>query len=228
MLLSRDEFVSALFCETDRAQRLKMPLALIAIGLAEWAGSETELKKVTHDMAERGLVGRITRILRCYDSVAKWADGEFWLLLPGCTVSSARTLAERLRDEVFAAPVETAGGELSVKACFGVASSGGRSALVVLLEAESALQKARAAGPGSIRPRTMSGDDLTTLLIPVCHSRWHLTVKGAATGEFQPPTGDAAESRDLKEFLKDIVRKQPPLRSEPHGFSIEVKQAAPG
>ena len=30
MLLSRDELVSALFRETDRAQRLKMPLALIA------------------------------------------------------------------------------------------------------------------------------------------------------------------------------------------------------
>ncbi len=40
MLLSRDELVSALFCETDRVQRLKMPLALMAVGLVERPGSE--------------------------------------------------------------------------------------------------------------------------------------------------------------------------------------------
>lgn len=167
MLSSRDELVSALFCETDRAQRLKMPLALIAIGFAEWLGPGSELEDISHDLAERGLMERITRILRCYDSVGKWADGEFLLLLPGCTVVHARALAERLRDEVFALPIEIGGSKLLVKAWFGVASSGGRTPFVVLRETKSALQQARAAGPGSIRPEEDEQTELTAFVIPV-------------------------------------------------------------
>jgi GGDEF domain-containing protein len=174
MLLSRDELVSALFCETDRAQRLKMPLAMIAVGVAKWEAPESTLEKLSHDIAERGLVERITGILRCYDSVGKWADGEFLLLLPGCTVNHARTLAERLRDEVFATPVEPGREKALVLACFGVASSGGRSPFVVLREVESALQQARAAGPGAIKCSTTDIDtDPTTFLIPIVPSDLH-------------------------------------------------------
>lgn len=168
MLLSRDELVSALFCETDRAQRLKMPLAVIAVGLAKGAGPESESENVSHGTVGRGLVERITGILRCYDSVGKWNDGEFLLLLPGCTVIHARTLAERLRDEVFAAPVQAGREKALGKACFGVASSRGRSPFVVLREVESALQEARAAGPGSIQCSTTDVEtDPTTFVIPV-------------------------------------------------------------
>ena len=174
MLLSRDGLLSALFCETDRAQRLKMPLALIAVGVAKWAGPESTLEKVSHDNAECGLVERITGILRCYDSVGKWADGEFLLLLPVCTVIHARTLAERLRDEVFAKFVEAGCEKALGKACFGVASSGGRSPFVVLREVENALQEARAAGPGSIQcSATDIETDPTTFLIPVVPSDLH-------------------------------------------------------
>lgn len=170
MLLSRDEVVSALFCETDRAQRLKMPLSVIAVELADWGAPESELKQVSSAAAERILVARITGILRCYDSVGRWADGELILLLPGCAITHARTLAERLRDEVFAVPVEAGGGEMCVKACFGVASSGGRSPFVVLRDAHNALQEARTAGSGSIGCSTADAEtNPAAFLIPVLH-----------------------------------------------------------
>jgi hypothetical protein len=41
MLLSRNEFLNAFFSETDRAQRMKTPLALIAIEMDD-DGSESE------------------------------------------------------------------------------------------------------------------------------------------------------------------------------------------
>jgi PleD family two-component response regulator len=166
MLLSRNELVSALFCETDRAQRLKMPLALIAVGCAECEQGGLETEQVGHDDAELGIVGRITGILRSYDSVGKWADGEFLLLLPGCTIVHARTLGERLRDEIFAAPLEAGSRELGVTACFGLASSGGRSPFVVLREAHSALRAARAAGPGSIHCLAADAENPSAFLIP--------------------------------------------------------------
>lgn len=170
MLLSRDELVSALFCETDRAQRLKMPLALIAIHLADWVASESELK-VSPAAAERIIVARITGILRCYDSVGRWADGELILLLPGCAITHARTLAERLRDEVFAVPVESGGGKMLVKASFGVTSSRGRSPFVVLREVHNALQEARTAGSGSIGCSASEAEmNPSAFVIPVLQS----------------------------------------------------------
>ena len=60
-------------------------------------------------------------------------------------------LAERLRIEVFSAPFHVAGETIRLSACFGIAFSHGRSPVVVLREAEKALEWAKAAGPESIQ-----------------------------------------------------------------------------
>lgn len=150
MLLSRDELVSALFCETDRAQRLRMPLALIHIGFADQVSRQSAPANARDEEVVRLIVERFVRILRSYDSVGGVADGELVLILPGCSLFHAKTLAERICDGVFGSPFEVRGEEMHLNACFGVVSSGGRSPLVVLREAKKALQRAQAAGPGSI------------------------------------------------------------------------------
>jgi GGDEF domain-containing protein len=150
MLLSRDDLVSALFCETDRAQRLKMPLALIHIGFADWVSRQSESANARDEEVMSLTVERLNRLFRCYDSVGRNADGELVLILPGCNLSNAKTLAERIRDGVFGSPIEVCGKKLCLTACFGVLSSGGRSPFVVLREARKALQRAQTAGPGSI------------------------------------------------------------------------------
>jgi GGDEF domain-containing protein len=98
----------------------------------------------------RLIVERFSQILRCYDSVGRLADGELLLILPGCSLFHAKTLAERIRDGVFGSPLETCGEEIRLNACFGVVSSGGRSPFVVLRETRKALQRAQTSGPGSI------------------------------------------------------------------------------
>jgi diguanylate cyclase (GGDEF)-like protein len=150
MLLSRDDLVSALFCETDRAQRLRMPLALIHIGFLDWANRRAPLEHARDDEVVCMIVERFTRILRCYDSVGQVTEGEFVLILPGCSLFDAKTLTERIRDGLFGSPFEVGGEEMRLNACFGIASSGGRSPFVVLREAKKALQRAQAKGPGSI------------------------------------------------------------------------------
>jgi GGDEF domain-containing protein len=168
MLLSRNEIVSTLFSETDRAQRLKTPLAVIDIGIVDWDAAK--LNHVSLAAAERILIARITGILRCYDSVGRWTDGELIVLLPGCATAHARTLAERMRDEVFVLPVEAGGRKIHVKACIGVAYSGGRSPFVVLRDAHSALEQARTAGPGSVMSSATDEEmDPAAFLIPVLH-----------------------------------------------------------
>ena len=173
MLLSRDEVVSALFCETDRTLRMKVPLALIHFGLADGAMGHADgenrqgaLEKVTNAKTAQSIVDLCARFLRCYDTVGRIAEGEFVLILPGCGLSGARKLAERLRDAMSES--QFAEGGYRMTACFGVVSSGGRSPLVVLREAEKALQQARAAGPGSIKGFVKEEElNAATFLFPV-------------------------------------------------------------
>ena len=73
------------------------------------------------------------------------------MALPGCTSINAVMMAERLRMDVFSAPFHMNGDAIRLSACFGVASSLGRSPVVVLREAEQALLVAKTTGPESIQ-----------------------------------------------------------------------------
>ena len=151
MLLSRDETLSALFCETDRAQRMKMPLALIAVGLADWARAESEPGEPVSPAAANAHRGaNQPGLLRCYDSVGQMGRGRIHsVCCRDAPLRNARTLAERLRDEVFACRWRPGGGKMRVKACFGVRRVGAASPFVVLRETSiKHCRSARIAGRG--------------------------------------------------------------------------------
>jgi len=150
MLLSRDELIITLFRETDRAQRMKTPLAVILCGIAEWESWKAKLSHEALVEVQRQLADRMIFALRCYDSGGACGDGKFGLVLPGCNSFSAVALAERLNSAAFGVPITAGHEDLNLSGCFGVAGSGGRSPLVVLRNAEDALRKASALGPGSI------------------------------------------------------------------------------
>ena len=97
------------------------------------------------------IVERSRRLLRSYDTFGRSGDREFLLILPGCSTVNASLLAERVRMDVFSQPIPAIGESFGLSACFGIASSQGRSPLVVLREAELALHRAQEAGPDSIQ-----------------------------------------------------------------------------
>jgi len=168
MVLSRDELVAALFRETDRAQRMKTPLALILFGIEDWEKWRSKLDLHALDDAALEIVGRTTRFLRCYDSVGRYGDGEFVLVLPGCNSFNAVFMAQRLSLEVFGSPLMIGGEEIRLAASFGVSGSGGRSPLVVLRNGEQALKTARARGAGAVERCAYDAEpDPATFLIPV-------------------------------------------------------------
>jgi len=168
MLLDRDELITTLFRETDRAQRLKTGLALVLCGIDGWEDWRSRLDKATVTELEQEITKRIVRILRCYDSLGHVDEGEYCVILPGCNGFNAVRMAERFREEVFGSKILTGREELNLEACFGVAGSGGRSPLVVLRNAENALQKARARGTGSIERSSYEAEpDPATFSSPV-------------------------------------------------------------
>jgi len=70
--------------------------------------------------------------------------------LPGCSSIDAVMMAERLRADVFSTPFRVGRDAIRLSACFGIANSLGRSPVVVLRDAEQALQLAKATGPETI------------------------------------------------------------------------------
>ena len=97
------------------------------------------------------VASRTAALLRSYDVLGRPGMDEFLIALPLCTAANAMSLTERLRNAVFSTPFHVAGEAIRLSACFGIAASHGRSPVVVLREAEKALEWAKAAGPESIQ-----------------------------------------------------------------------------
>jgi diguanylate cyclase (GGDEF)-like protein len=147
---NREAMLSMLFRETDRVQRMQSSLSVILLDIDDFGHWNSRLGTEACDDLLRQIVARITRLLRSYDLLGRAGKDEFFLALPGCGSANAVMMAERLRTDVFSAPFRINSDVIRLSACFGVASSRGRSPMVVLREAEEALQASKEEGPESI------------------------------------------------------------------------------
>jgi diguanylate cyclase (GGDEF)-like protein len=161
---NRETMLALLFRETDRVQRMNGSLSMILFDIDDFGHWNSRLGAEACDALLCHVVSRTTRLLRSYDLLGRPGMDEFLIALPGCTTANAGMLAERLRIEVFATPFRVEGESIRLSACFGVASSHGRSPVVVLREAEQALQWAKAEGPESIQ---FFGDSAQPAAAPV-------------------------------------------------------------
>ena len=148
---NRETILTMLFRETDRVQRMNSSLSLLLLDIDAFGHWNSRLGNEACDDLLCQVAGRITRLLRSYDVLGRPGKDEFLLGLPGCTAINAIALAERMRTEVFSTPFHVGSDSIRLSACYGIASSLGRSPVVVLREAEQALQWARTAGPESIQ-----------------------------------------------------------------------------
>jgi len=148
---NREAVLTMLFRETDRAQRMNTPLSLLLLDVDDFGHWNSRLGNDACDDLLCRVASRLTRLLRSYDLLGRAGKDEFLLGLPGCSAAHATMLAERIRVDVFAEPFRVGGESIRLSACFGIATSQGRSPVVVLREAEQALSWARTAGPESIQ-----------------------------------------------------------------------------
>jgi diguanylate cyclase (GGDEF)-like protein len=150
-LYNRETMLSMLFRETDRVQRMNSSLCLILFDIDDFGHWNSRLGSEACDELLCQVAARATRLLRSYDLLGRPGMDEFLLALPGCSSVNAVLMAERLRLDVFCSPFHLNGGAIRLSACFGIASSLGRSPVVVLRDAEQALLVAKATGPESIQ-----------------------------------------------------------------------------
>ena len=141
-ICNRASLLSLLFRETDRVQRMNTSLSMILFDIDDFGHWNSNLGTTACDDLLVAVVGRVQRMLRSYDMFGRVGKDEFLLGLPGCSGVNAVMLAERIRVEVFAEPFHVASRAVRLTACFGISASQGRSPVVVLREAERALQLA--------------------------------------------------------------------------------------
>ena len=161
---NRETMLAMLFRETDRVQRMKSSLCVILFDIDDFGHWNSRLGSEACDELLCQVASRATRLLRSYDILGRAGKDEFLMALPGCSSVNAVLMAERLRTDVFSAPFRVGGEAIRLSACFGIASSLGRSPVVVLREAEQALLVAKAMGPESIQ---CSGDFPEPIAAPV-------------------------------------------------------------
>ncbi|HVU45087.1 MAG TPA: diguanylate cyclase [Terracidiphilus sp.] len=150
-VLNREALLAALFRETDRVQRFNGSMCFAIFDIDDFGHWNSRLGIDFCDELLRHVATRTMRLLRSYDLFGRLGMDEFLIALPGCNVANALLLIERLRTEVFSTPFRISGESIRLSACCGLASSHGRSPVVVLREAEEALHCAKAAGPESIQ-----------------------------------------------------------------------------
>jgi diguanylate cyclase (GGDEF)-like protein len=161
---NRETMLAMLFRETDRVQRMKSSLCVILFDIDDFGHWNSRLGTEACDDLLCQVVARTTRLLRSYDLLGRAGKDEFFMALPGCDNANAVMMAERLRMEVFSEPFRVNGDAIRLSACFGIASSRGRSPVVVLREAEEALLTAKDEGPESIE---CAGDNPEPKAAPV-------------------------------------------------------------
>jgi len=148
---NRETLLAMLFRETDRVQRSQSEMCLVLFDIDDFGHWNSRLGVDACDELLCQVASRTAALLRSYDVLGRPGMDEFLIALPMCAPLNAMSLAERLRTAVFATPFHVSGEAIRLSACFGIAVSHGRSPVVVLREAEKALEWAKTAGPESIQ-----------------------------------------------------------------------------
>ncbi len=134
--------------EVARAVRFRRPLSLIMFDLDHFKRVNDSFGHATGDQVLVKLIQRIRSNLRNLDLLGRYGGEEFVVLLPETSVREAYHVAERIRQAVMEAPLETNVGPLEISISLGVAELDEQCAdLDDLIErADQALYRAKEAG----------------------------------------------------------------------------------
>jgi two-component system, cell cycle response regulator len=130
-------------------ERKMRPLALLMLDVDHFKAVNDTHGHLAGDEVLLGLCQRLRDSLRRDEILARYGGEEFALLVPETSLDDARSLAERLRNYIAAAPLETSQGPISITVSIGVASLQGGTSLTptdFIAEADKNLYAAKTGG----------------------------------------------------------------------------------
>ena len=136
----------ALHCASSR--RHDFSIAVLMVDVDYFKRLNDTFGHAAGDDALRHVADRIARALRTEDLAGRWGGEEFVVVLPHTSLDDAVVVAERLRVDLGAAPVELgSGGDLvTLSASIGVAAHQGELADTLVHRADLALYEAKHSG----------------------------------------------------------------------------------
>ncbi|MBF0290953.1 MAG: GGDEF domain-containing protein, partial [Nitrospinae bacterium] len=119
-LFNHRYFQERLAQEFERAKRFSQDLSLILMDIDFFKRVNDTYGHPVGDAILKAVATRISAHLRKIDLTARYGGEEFAILLPQTNVEMALAVAERIREDMAAKPVETDKGDLTVTISLGV------------------------------------------------------------------------------------------------------------
>ena len=143
-IANRYRLEQALLQECERAQRFRLPLAVIAMDVDDFKPINDQHGHAVGDATLLRVVERLEHCVRKGDLLARWGGDEFMVIMPKSTVEAAMGLAERIRRAVLEIPPV---GEFKVTLSLGVVQRlNDESPANLMARADQALYRSKAAG----------------------------------------------------------------------------------
>ncbi|SCX95418.1 response regulator receiver modulated diguanylate cyclase [Nitrosospira sp. Nl5] len=146
---NRAAIMDCLERELGRAARESSRVGVVLADLDHFKRVNDTHGHPTGDAVLQEAARRMRLALRPYDRIGRYGGEEFLVTAPGCTLSEAMALAERIRDSISAGPVDCQSGVIPMTASLGVAVGGNRTgedAGMLIAAADEALYRAKRAG----------------------------------------------------------------------------------
>ncbi len=152
-LWNRKAIFEILDRELLRADRAQEPLGLIMIDVDHFKVINDTRGHTAGDSVLRIIASGIAAVVRPYDSVGRYGGEEFLIVAPGCGMTEACELAERVRSHIAACSINVDGASVNVSLSLGVATGQSPGQADKLVQAaDAALYEAKNAGRNRVAP----------------------------------------------------------------------------
>ena len=130
--------------ECERAQRFRLPLALVAMDIDDFKPINDRHGHGVGDQTLMSVVESLEACVRPGDLLARWGGDEFVVVLPKSTLESAKNLAERIRQSMSEVPTVD---DFKITLSLGVVERhAGEGPDALMARADQALYRSKAAG----------------------------------------------------------------------------------
>lgn len=144
-LWNRAYMNSRLAQECAAANRSGRPLSLLMCDVDHFKRVNDTHGHATGDAVLRSIAARLTASLRTTDVACRYGGEEFAVILPGIDASGAGTAAERIRQAIATAPVDTGALSLAVSVSLGFSCSDELTPLLEEIAPSPLIERADAA-----------------------------------------------------------------------------------
>lgn len=124
-LWNRGAILGILEREIGRARRKGTPLACIRIDLDNYERVSEDVSPNIADAAVRHVARTVQHLMRPYDSMGRYGDEKFLLVLPDCDLFGARAVARKIGSEFEDPDFELQGEQVTLEVVVGVGATEG-------------------------------------------------------------------------------------------------------